>query len=86
MGRFLSVQRTLVMPAEREKYGERLKRKRDHYKQANCKFWVFEELSLPGAFLEFFEGPDRETLARAHSGAPEPVLDPNRIYEEVELS
>lgn len=85
MGRVLSVQRTLVTPNDREKYGERLKRKRDYYKQAHCDFWVFEELSLPGAFLEFFEAPDRETLARAHSGAPEPVLDPNRIYEEVEL-
>ncbi len=86
MGRVLTVQRTLVTPPDREAYGERLKRKRDYYRQANCRFWAFEEASLPGAFLEFFEAEDAATLARAHAGAPEPVLDPNRIYQEVELS
>jgi hypothetical protein len=35
--------------------------------------------------LEFFEAPDAETLARAHAGAPELILDPNRVYMEVEL-
>jgi hypothetical protein len=42
-------------------------------------------VSLPGAFLEFFEADDATTLARAHAGAPDPVLDPNRVYTEVEL-
>ena len=46
---------------------------------------MFEEAGLPGAFLEFFEAADAETLARAHAAAPEPVLDPNRVYTEVEL-
>ena len=46
---------------------------------------MYEEASLPGAFLEFFEAADPETLARAHAGAPDPVLDPNRVYKEVEL-
>lgn len=86
MSRVLSVQRTLVTPPDRDRYEERLKRKREYYGQANCRFWVFEEASLPGAFLEFFEAADAETLVRAHAGAPEPVLDPNRIYREVELT
>jgi hypothetical protein len=46
---------------------------------------VFEETGLPGAFLEFFEAPDAKTLARAHASSPERVLDPARIYHEVEL-
>lgn len=86
MARALTVQRTLVTPNERERFYERLRRKQQHYKQAQCRFWVFEEAALPGAFLEFCEGPDPETLARAHAGAPEPTLDPSRIYTEVEIT
>lgn len=85
MPRALTIQRTLVTPPEREKFQEKLRRKLDYYTKANCRFWVFEETGLPGAFLEFFEASDAATLSRAHAGAPEPVLDPNRIYGEVEL-
>ena len=85
MPRALTVQRTLVTPPERKKFAERARRNRDYYAQANCRYWVFEEASLPGAFLEFCEAPDHQTLARAHASAPEPMLDPARIYHEVEL-
>lgn len=85
MPRALTIQRTLVTPPDRERFQERLRRKRDYYASAKCRFWVFEEAGLPGAFLEFFEAEDAETLARAHAGAPDPVLDPNRVYAEVEL-
>lgn len=85
MARALTIQRTLVTPNDRDRFHERLRRKREYYAQANCRFWAFEEAGLPGAFLEFFEASDAETLARAHAGAPEPVLDPNRVYREVEL-
>ena len=85
MSRALTIQRTLVTPGERERFQERLRAKRDYYQKANCRFWVFEEAGLPGAFLEFFEASDAETLARAHAGSPDSVLDPNRVYIEVEL-
>jgi hypothetical protein len=85
MARALTVHRTLVTPNERERYFERLRRKRQHYAQAKCQFWVFEEKSLPGAFLEFVEAADPKTLERAHANAPEPALDPARIYQEVEI-
>jgi len=85
MPRALTVQRTLVTPQELKKFAEKLKRNREYYAQANCRYWVFEEASLPGAFLEFCEAPDHQTLARAHASAPEPMLDPARIYHEVEL-
>jgi hypothetical protein len=85
MPRALTVQRTLVTPQDRKKFAEKLKRNREYYAQANCRYWVFEEASLPGAFLEFCEAPDHQTLARAHASAPEPMLDPARIYHEVEL-
>jgi hypothetical protein len=85
MARALTIQRTLVTPPERERFHERLRQKQAYYEKAHCRFWAFEEAGLPGAFLEFFEAPDAETLARAHAGAPEQVLDPNRVYMEVEL-
>ena len=48
--------------------------------------WVFEEASLPGAFIEFIEASDVQTLTAAQASAPGTILDPNRIYREVELS
>ena len=85
MGRALTLQRTLVPRADREKYFERVRRKRDHYRAAKCRFWVFEEASLPGAFIEFFEADDPEILARAHAGAPERVIDAGRVYTQTEI-
>lgn len=85
MPRALSIQRTLVTPNDRDKFAERVQRKHAHYAREGCKYWVFEETGLPGAFLEFFEAPDAKTLARAHASSPERVLDPARIYHEVEL-
>ena len=85
MPRALTIQRTLVTPPERERFHEKLRRKHEYYTSANCRFWVFEEAGLPGAFLEFVEAGDPDTLSRAHAAAPEPVLDPNRVYTEVEL-
>ena len=85
MPRVLSIQRTLVTPRDREKFAVRLQRNQAYYTKAGCRYWVFEEAGLPGAFLEFFEAPDPATLSRAHAAAPERVLDPARIYQEVEL-
>jgi hypothetical protein len=84
MSRVLTIQRTLVPRADREKYFERIGRKRAHYQAAKCRFWVFEEMGLPGAFIEFFEADDPEVLARAHAGSPERILDAGRIYMQVE--
>ena len=81
----MTIQRTVVTPSDRVKFHEKLRRKQDYYTKAKCRFWAFEEAGLPGAFLEFFEAADAETLARAHASAPDPVLDPNRIYTEVEF-
>jgi hypothetical protein len=85
MPRVLTVQRSIVPSVERAKYVERLKARKEHYGRAGCKFWVFEEVALPGAFIEFTESAAAATLASAHAAAPEPVLDPDRIYTEVEL-
>lgn len=85
MPRALTVQRMLVPPQERKRYAERLVRRKRYFAGANCRFWAFEEEALPGAFLEFIEAPDVETLTRAHASAPDPILDAGRVYIEVEL-
>jgi len=61
------------------------RQRREHYTARRCKYWVFEEAGLPGAFIEFAESEDQAALSAALAGAPEPVIDPARLYQEVEL-
>lgn len=64
---------------------ERLRARDAHYTAAGCKYWAFEEAALAGAFIEFTEAGDDATLRAAHASAPEPPLDPARIYLQVDL-
>ena len=86
MPRALSIKRAIVPAGDRAKYIERLKVRKAHYEKSNCKFWVFEELSLAGAFIEFTESTEAAVLTAAHVSSPEQVLDPARVYTELELS
>ena len=86
MSRVLAMQRTIVPAPERKKHLERARMRRMYYQHANCRYWVFEEAALPGAFIEFVEASDRDTLDEALENAPDRLLDPARVYEEVELS
>jgi hypothetical protein len=83
--RQLSIQRTTVPSNEREKYFERLKAVKAHYASANCRFWVFEESSLRGAFVEFTEADDETSLTLALASAPHRIFDAARIYHELEI-
>lgn len=85
MARTLTISRTTVPLNERPKYFERLNLRKSHYEAASCRFWVFEEVSLPGAFIEFTEANDATILSNAHANAPHRILDAARIYKEVEL-
>ena len=85
MGKALTIQRTTVPAGERDKYFERIRTSASHYKAANCRFWVYEESALPGAFIEFTEADDVTTLTVAHANSPHRVLDPARIYHETEI-
>jgi hypothetical protein len=80
------MRQTIVPSGERDEFRERARRSQTHYVGKGCQYWLFEEASLPGAYVEFFEGNDRETLLRAHRDAPQPVLESARMYIEVELS
>ena len=83
--RALSLNRTIITPGERERFLARAREMRSRYQQSGCQYWLFEERQLPGAFIEFAEGPTAEQLASAHESSPEGLLDPHRIYSEVEL-
>jgi hypothetical protein len=83
--RSLVMQRTIVTPGERDRFFERARQRRAHYASQRCRYWLFEESELPGAFIEFAESEDAAALVAALSAAPEPVIDPARLYLEVEL-
>jgi hypothetical protein len=90
MTRVLTLQRTIVPPAERRKFLERARERKAEFGRANCSFWLFEEKGLPGAFIEFVESASDDALTgaltAARAAAPEGIVDPARIYTEVELS
>jgi hypothetical protein len=86
MARALTMQRTVVTPADRGRFLERARMLRTHYHRANCQYWVFEDAEVGGAFLEFAEAADQSMLAAAQAAAPDAVgVDPTRLYCEVEI-
>lgn len=86
MARAISMRHSIVPSAERARFRERAKHTREHYSGAGCHYWLFEESTLPGAYVEFFEADSPDLLRGAHRGAPEPVLDSARLYVEVKLT
>jgi hypothetical protein len=86
VARALVMKRTIVPLPDRARYLERLQKRKSYYARSGCKFWVFEEAALNGAFIEFTEAPDRDTLQAALADAPDVVLDANRIYQEIPLA
>lgn len=86
MARALVMKRTIVPLPDRARYMEKLVKRKTYYASAGCNFWVFEEAALNGAFIEFTEAPDRNTLQTALANANDQVLDANRIYQEISLS
>ncbi len=80
------MKRTIVPLPERARYMERLCKRKAYYASAGCNFWVFEEAALNGAFIEFTEAPNRDTLQAALAAATDQVLDANRIYQEIPLT
>ena len=82
----MSIRQTTVPSSERDGFRDRARVSRSHYAGKGCHYWLFEEASMPGAYVEFFEATDRDTLLRAHREAPQPVLESARLYLEVELS
>jgi hypothetical protein len=83
--RAISMRHTIVPSADRDEFRERARRSVAHYSAAGCQYWLFEEASLPGAYVEFFEADSAEKLQRAHRDAPTPIVESARMYVEVDL-
>ena len=86
MARAISMRHTIVTPGDRDEFRERAARAKTHYTGVGCRYWLFEEAALPGAFVEFFEADDPDTLQRAHKSAPAPIVESARMYVEVDLT
>ena len=86
MARAITMRHTIVPVAEREAFHARAVKSQAHYSKTGCNYWVFEESSLPGAYVEFFEARDADVLRSAHRESSEPSLESARLYVEVDLS
>jgi len=86
VARAITMRHTIVPVGSRDEFREQAVRARSHYAAAGCHYWLFEEASLPGAYVEFFESDDPEKLQRAHGSAPDPISESARMYLEVQLS
>lgn len=85
VARAISMRQTVVPAHERDDFRARARRSLAHYTGRGCHYWLFEDADVSGAYVEFFESHDRDSLVRAHRDAPEP-LESARLYLEVELS
>ncbi|HJQ21183.1 MAG TPA: hypothetical protein VJ867_12610 [Gemmatimonadaceae bacterium] len=77
---------TIVPSADRADFQKRARRLNAHYGARGCHYWLFEESSLPGAYVEFFEATDAAALQRAHHGAPGAPDPASRTYTEIPLT
>jgi hypothetical protein len=84
--RAIAMRHTVAPAPERDEFRERARQSLAHYSSSGCRYWLFEESGLPGAYVEFFEAGDPDTLQRAHRSAPAPLSDNARLYVEVELT
>jgi len=85
MARALTIQRSKVSRDERDSYFAGLRARRERLRAASCNFWVYEDPSEPGLFVEFTEARDADTLVAARAS----VFDSDAgapILTEVELS
>ena len=84
MARALTIERSKVPRHERDAYFAGLRERRDRLRAAACNFWVFEDTTEPGLFVEFTEARDTATLVAGKVAAsdPEPTVS---ILKEVEL-
>lgn len=82
MKRVLTMAQHTLAANELADFYDIARRRRAYFEAAGCRYWVFEQRTAPGTFVEFAEGPDVDTLAaalRAHSDAFD-----GPIFSEVE--
>ena len=81
--RALAMRHSAVPTGDRDAFRARAREAQAQYTGAGCRYWVYEDAELPGAYVEFFEAESKEMLEKANSGAKQP---PSRMYLEVDLT
>ena len=82
MPRALTVRHTDVDRRQRAAFVGGLAGRRDYYRGAGCRYWVFEDRGREGSFIEFIEAADAATLEAALAAAPDPEAGA-RVYHEL---
>ena len=70
-------------PEGRDAVAALWRQRRDQLAADGCRYWVFRSTTDEGAFLEFTEGSDEQTLVAARQRAGLPTAG---VYTELELS
>ena len=86
MARYLTMQRSIVPPGDREEFRKRLRDRKAHFEKSSCESWSFEEVGLAGAIIEFVEASDEQMLRGALASAPGSSGEHARVYRELEQS
>ncbi|MGQ0537744.1 MAG: hypothetical protein ACT4R6_02260 [Gemmatimonadaceae bacterium] len=60
--------------AELADFLDTARRRKAYFQMAGCRYWAFEQPGEPGAFLEFAEAPNADTLAAALRGPQSEVF------------
>ncbi len=85
MPRVLTIERTAIPSSGRQRYLAALRTKAAHFRASDCRFWVFEDSEVRGAFVEFAEGTDEQALGMAYYTMPDSLRCPIPLYHQVEL-
>jgi hypothetical protein len=86
MPRALTMRQSRVPASERGTFAARARAAGEHYTAAGCNYWLFESADERGAYVEFVEARDPETLARAHDAAGPDGAASTPVYVQVELN
>ncbi len=84
MPKVLAVMSATVGDEEIAGYRTKISRRREHFRHAGCRYWVFQADDPRGAFMEFVEADDRATLSAALAAAPDRFDVEPPIYHEME--
>jgi hypothetical protein len=92
MARALTIESRELAADDRAQFVQALRARREHYKRANCNFWVFEQspreddLGALCAFVVFTEAADEAQLREARRGDPSSGAEALPLYRELDLS
>lgn len=83
MPRVLAMTQRTLDAAELSDFYDTVRLRKVYFEAAGCRYWIFEQRTAPGTFLEFAEAPDADTLAKALRAQPADTFN-GPLFSEVE--